>query len=286
MVFQNYALFPHMSVSRNVAYGLKNLGLSKAEQKERVREAIQQVRLEGFEDRAPSQLSGGQQQRVAIARCLVRRPKLLLLDEPLPNLDANLRVMMRDEIRRIKDELGITVLFVTHDQEEALSISDRILVLNQGEEQQFDRPHTVYNEPANEFVADFLGTSNKLSGSLTSDASGLRFGSAELSFPVSCLKERSESGTELVSDADGKTYTVLIRPESIGIDADHGVRAQVTHSVYYGNFARYTVSVGGTSLTAEISNRPNTDIYSEGDTVGVTFPEEPFVLLEEDSPAA
>lgn len=282
MVFQNYALFPHMTVNRNIAYGLKNLGLSKAEQRQRLQDAIRQVRLEGFEERAPAQLSGGQQQRVAIARCLVRQPKLLLLDEPLSNLDANLRVMMRDEIRRIKDELGITVLFVTHDQEEALSISDRILVLNQGEQQQYGPPHTVYNEPANEFVADFLGTSNKVRGHLQHGAEGLLFKAEGVSFPVRRLRLPSPSGTEQMLDADEKTHTVLIRPETLSFDPSSSVQAEVVHSVYYGNFARYTLNIGGISLTAEISNRPDTRIYSEGEMVGIRFPEEPVVLPSAD----
>src|SRR5699024_2465679 len=134
---------PHMSVRKNVAYGLQTLKLSRAERRQRVDEALHQVQLDGYGDRAPAELSGGQQQRVAIARCLVLRPKVLLLDEPLSNLDASLRMIMRDEIRRIKDELQITVLFVTHDQEEALSISDRILVLKGGVTQQIGTPQKV-----------------------------------------------------------------------------------------------------------------------------------------------
>lgn len=278
MVFQNYALFPHMSVRQNVMYGLKRLGLSRSQQEERVSEAVNQVRLEGYEDRAPSQLSGGQQQRVAIARCLVRRPKLLLLDEPLSNLDANLRVMMRDEIRRIKDELGITVLFVTHDQEEALSISDRILVLNDGLRQQYGTPHTVYNYPSNEFVSDFLGTSNKVSGQLRENGAGLVFDAGAFSFPVRTLHRGAESEDLMISKPDGLTHTVLIRPEGLMFDEGSDIEAKVMDSVYYGNFTRYLFEFGEVELTAEMSNGPGQMPYAVGDTVRVTFPEDLFVL--------
>lgn len=282
MVFQNYALFPHMSVQRNVAYGLKRLGLSKQEQQERVREAISQVRLEGYEDRDPSQLSGGQQQRVAIARCLVRRPKLLLLDEPLSNLDANLRVIMRDEIRRIKDELGITVLFVTHDQEEALSISDRVLVLNDGLRQQYGTPHTVYNYPSNEFVSDFLGTSNKVRGKVRQNGDGMFFDSDGFSFPVRSLHRGGGPEDTTVAEPDGRTHTVLIRPEGLRFDDSSSIRAKVVDSVYHGNFTRYLFDVGELRLTAEISNGPGWMPHLAGETVGVTFPEDLFVLSVQD----
>src|SRR5690625_286687 len=164
MVFQNYALFPHMTVFDNVAYGLHLRKVTKEETKKRVNEALAQVQLAGYENRKPSELSGGQQQRVAIARSLVLQPKVLLLDEPLSNLDAKLRMIMRDEIRRLKEELTLTIIFVTHDQEEALSISDRVMVLKDGSLQQLDKPDTVYHEPVNEFVANFVGYANLLPG--------------------------------------------------------------------------------------------------------------------------
>src|SRR5699024_7072248 len=165
------------------AYGLR--GISRVERAKRVAEALAQVRLEGYGDRKPAELSGGQRQRVAVARCPVLQPKVLLLDEPLSNLDAHLRVIMRAEIRRLKDELGITVLFVTHDQEEALSISDRILVLKDGVTQQIGTPQKVYDSPANEFVSTFVGQANLVRGRLGGSAGALRLEAGGVSFPVS-----------------------------------------------------------------------------------------------------
>ncbi|WP_148882091.1 ABC transporter ATP-binding protein [Thermococcus aciditolerans] len=160
LVFQNYALWPHMTVFDNVAYGLKLKKLSKDEIKKKVEWALELVKLEGFADRYPTQLSGGQQQRVAIARALVVEPKVLLLDEPLSNLDAKLRLEMRSEIRRIQRELGITVIYVTHDQEEAMAISDRIAVMNVGTVEQVGTPKEIYETPRTEFVASFMGKTN------------------------------------------------------------------------------------------------------------------------------
>lgn len=157
MVFQNYALYPHFSVLKNIMFPLLMLKVSKEEARERAKEIAKLVRIEQLLDRKPGQLSGGQQQRVAIARALVKKPKLLLLDEPLSNLDAQLRVEMREEIRRIQQEVGITTVFVTHDQEEAMSISDRILLMKDGELQQFCEPLDMYRNPANLYVAKFLG---------------------------------------------------------------------------------------------------------------------------------
>ncbi|ASJ13758.1 ABC transporter ATP-binding protein [Thermococcus radiotolerans] len=160
LVFQNYALWPHMTVFDNVAYGLKLKKLSKEEVRKKVEWALELVKLKGFEDRYPTQLSGGQQQRVAIARALVVEPKVLLLDEPLSNLDAKLRLEMRSEIRRIQRELGITVIYVTHDQEEAMAISDRIAVMNVGTVEQVGTPKEIYESPRTEFVASFMGKTN------------------------------------------------------------------------------------------------------------------------------
>lgn len=158
MVFQNYALYPHMTVRQNIAFPLRMLKVPKAEQARRVEAMAELVKISHLLDRKPAQLSGGQQQRVAIARALVKEPKVLLLDEPLSNLDARLRLEMREEIRRIQQEVGITTIFVTHDQEEAMSISDRILLMKDGKIQQFDKPQTMYDAPSNLFVAEFLGT--------------------------------------------------------------------------------------------------------------------------------
>lgn len=162
MVFQNYALFPHLNVFRNVSYGLEIRGVSKAEREKRVRRALAQVHLDAFETRFPAQLSGGQQQRLAFARAIVLEPKLVLLDEPLSNLDANLRNEMRIEIKRLHEELHLTTLYVTHDQSEALSMSDRVVVMRQGSIEQVDTPQKIYTRPESLFVAHFMGYANRL----------------------------------------------------------------------------------------------------------------------------
>lgn len=164
MVFQNYALWPHLTVSQNVAYGLEVRAVPAGDLRSRVAEALRTVRMEAYADRTPNQLSGGQQQRVALARALVIRPDVLLLDEPLSNLDARLRLEMRDEIRRIHDETRITTIYVTHDQKEALSMADRMAVLRDGVIEQIGPPRVVYRQPANRFVADFIGEANWFEG--------------------------------------------------------------------------------------------------------------------------
>ena len=163
-VFQDYALFPHMNVISNIEYGLRVKGIDKSERRMRATEALKQVRLEGFESRMPSQLSGGQRQRVALARALVNRPSVLLLDEPLGALDLKLRQQMQIELKQLQREVGITFIFVTHDQEEALTMSDRIAVFDRGKIQQIDKPSAIYERPKNIFAADFVGVSNLISG--------------------------------------------------------------------------------------------------------------------------
>src|SRR5512136_2899176 len=172
MVFQNYALWPHMTVFDNVAYGLKLREVGRAEIGERVTAVLEKVRLGGLGARYPGQLSGGQQQRVALARALVLNPKILLLDEPLSNLDAKIRIQVRAEIRKLQRELGITTVYVTHDQEEALTLSDRIVVFNQGKVFQIGTPKELYERPANRFVADFIGINNLLEGTVRAAEAG------------------------------------------------------------------------------------------------------------------
>ena len=167
IVFQSYALFPHMTAAENVAFGLEMRGVGRIEREKRVREALTLVGLAGYEDRFPRRMSGGQQQRVALARALVTRPRVLLLDEPLSALDAKVRVQLREQIRRIQTELGITTLFVTHDQEEALAVADRVAVMREGRIEQIGTPEELYVTPATPFVADFVGLSNRIPGTLT-----------------------------------------------------------------------------------------------------------------------
>lgn len=275
MVFQSYALFPHMTVAKNVAYGLS--GVPGPERRRRVAAALAQVRLEGYEQRRPAELSGGQQQRVAIARCLVLEPKVLLLDEPLSNLDANLRVLMRDEIRRIKDELDITVLFVTHDQEEALSISDRILVLRDGLTQQIGTPQQVYDFPANEFVANFVGSANLLRGRLSGAPGALHLEAGGVSFPVAGLRGLI-GGQPTTIDTPGGEHLVLVRPERIRIDEDSPVTGTLTNIVYNGSFTRFHVRLGEVELKVDEANSARVLHYRVGDSLGVSLPPTPYVI--------
>lgn len=271
MVFQNYALFPHMSVYENVAYGLKlKKDVPAGDRESLIKEALSQVQLDGYEDRKPSELSGGQQQRVAIARCLVLKPKVLLLDEPLSNLDANLRLIMRDEIRRLKEELNLTIVFVTHDQEEALSISDRVLVLKDGKVQQLDEPPAVYQHPENEFVAEFVGHANLLEGSFTLKGNTIMFQSdvsPDLTFPL-----------KMENEWDGKKGTLLLRPEMINVNEESSYRANVKKAVYHGNSVRYHVELFGEPLYIDALNPLSAPIHKRGDTVGLDFPNRAHII--------
>ncbi|RLF77714.1 ABC transporter ATP-binding protein [Palaeococcus sp. (in: euryarchaeotes)] len=261
LVFQNYALWPHMSVYDNVAYGLKIKKLPKEEIDKKVKWALELVRLTGLEDRYPTQLSGGQQQRVAIARALVVEPRILLLDEPLSNLDAKLRLEMRSEIRRIQRELGITVLYVTHDQEEAMAISDRIAVMNVGTVEQVGTPKDIYESPRTEFVASFMGKTNVIPAKVVErkgDRVSVEFESYRL---------------------DGLTYTedkddvvVVIRPERIQlhpIENAVSISGKVDLIEYYGFFIEVVGMFGDTRIIARtISDRHVRELKPQGE---VTF---------------
>jgi spermidine/putrescine ABC transporter ATP-binding subunit len=271
MVFQNYALFPHMTVFDNVAYGLKQQKVPKGERKKRVERALAQVQLEGYGGRKPSELSGGQQQRVAIARCLVLQPKVLLLDEPLSNLDANLRHDMREEIRRLKDEFDLTIIFVTHDQEEALSISDRIAVLNNGVIQQLDRPEVVYNQPANEFVANFVGHVNIFKGNIKAQQDTAYFISDGFKFEI------DHEANSLDLDTVAQT-SVMIRPEQIQIDEVSPIKGTITNMLYNGSFIRYYVQIGTKEVSIDEFNVTNMRKYKKGDTVGIRFSQDHHLL--------
>lgn len=260
MVFQNYALFPHMSVYKNVEYGLRVQKLSPEKRKEKIEEALAQVQLSGYGERMPSELSGGQQQRVAIARCLVLEPKVLLLDEPLSNLDANLRMIMREEIRRLKDELDLTIIFVTHDQEEALSISDRVIVLQDGKIQQLDEPENIYRHPANEFVAKFVGHANLLKGSIEYRNDQAYFKSKDIQFKVDQLPKTSD-----------KKVTVMIRPEQISINEQSPIKAEIISEVYNGNYIRYYTKIEEASIIVDVFNVDYTNRFQRGDQIGLEF---------------
>jgi putative spermidine/putrescine transport system ATP-binding protein len=237
-VFQDYALFPHMSVGENVGYGLKVGGVGKGERGARVEEALALVRLEGYGDRRPSQLSGGQRQRVALARALVNRPRVLLLDEPLGALDLKLRQQLQVELKRIQAEVGITFVYVTHDQDEALTMSDRIAVMDGGKVLQVGSPRDVYEEPGSRFVAGFVGVSNLLELPVTGSRDGvLTLGLGE--------------GDSVTADgsAEGGTAIVTIRPERIAIrdapDSECHARGVVRESLYAGPTSRFVVELDG-----------------------------------------
>jgi putative spermidine/putrescine transport system ATP-binding protein len=203
-VFQHYALFPNMTVHKNIAFGLKGIGLSHQEIDTRVAELLTQVRMSEFANRYPRQLSGGQQQRVALARALARKPRVLLLDEPLSALDAKIRIHLRGEIRNIQRQLGVTTVYVTHDQEEALSLSDRVILLKDGEVEQIGSPSDLYNHPRNKYAADFIGTTNSLVGILEEPTTGtIRIGSTLIN-----LKRN-------ISGLPPQKLTILLRPENI-----------------------------------------------------------------------
>jgi putative spermidine/putrescine transport system ATP-binding protein len=241
-VFQDYALFPHMNVGENVAYGLKVKKVAKAERARRVEEALAMVRLEGYGDRRPSQLSGGQRQRVALARALVNRPRVLLLDEPLGALDLKLRQQLQVELKRIQSEVGITFVYVTHDQDEALTMSDRIAVMDGGHVLQVGSPRDVYEEPDSRFVAGFVGVSNLLELPVErseGDVLTLKLG-----------PEDSISGEHAGGAAAGATAVVTIRPERIMLESEPRAGAchalgKVRESLYAGPTSRFVVELDG-----------------------------------------
>jgi len=232
MVFQSYAIFPHMTVRENVEYGLKLRKMPKAEMKEKVDKILDVVQITEYQDRLPERLSGGQQQRVALARAIVIHPSVLLMDEPLSNLDAKLRVEMRSAIREVQKQVGITTVYVTHDQEEALSISDRIAVMKKGEIQQTARPHTVYTRPYNIFVSTFIGHSNLFRGRLQEAKDGLKAVFADgYEMPLTTLGAEASPGMEVI---------ISVRPEEFSIQPERkGVRCRVHSKVFLGKYINY-----------------------------------------------
>ena len=270
-VFQHYALFPHMTVANNVAFGLERLKKPRPEIKATVERVLTLVKMKELGDRRPNQLSGGQQQRVALARALAPSPKVLLLDEPLSALDLKLRQAMREELKQLQRETGITFVFVTHDQEEALAMSDRIAVMSNGEIQQIGRPTDIYEHPVNRFVADFIGDTNFLDGEivdLNDDLLTCRIGAQS-------MFETENSGYHKVGDQ----ITLFLRPEKIMLSVldeanDSGKRpGKVTNLVYLGNQAAYTVDMGdGIELTAQARPREDGELpFAIGDPIAVSF---------------
>ncbi|APZ50387.1 ABC transporter ATP-binding protein [Salipiger abyssi] len=267
-VFQNYALFPHMTLSQNIAFGLKNLGWDKARITERVGRMLEMVHMEQFAARKPDQLSGGQRQRIALARALAAEPEVLLLDEPLSALDLKLRQAMRDELRTLQRETGITFVFVTHDQEEALDMSDRIAVMGNGRVQQIGSPKEIYEDPGNRFVADFIGDTNFLDGEV-------------IAVEGAQATIRTALGTDITTSHQGLSgpgpATMSIRPEKIGVNEQaEGALfdATVRSRNYMGGFTHYTVQVGEVTLRLSRRNaQSHQDSLEIGSTVRIGFRE-------------
>ena len=257
MVFQSYALLPHYNIFDNVAYGLKLRKLPKEEIKEKVLKILHLVELDGMEARMTNQLSGGQQQRVALARALFLEPSVLLFDEPLSNLDAKLRVQMRTEIRRIQQEVGITAIYVTHDQSEAMAISDKIIIMNKGVVAQMGSPEEIYYHPVDEFVADFIGEANFLRGSYIGEEDGY----AILDLEGRKLKTPKKEGMK-----KGEIYTAVLRPEAAKLGDEGGIECRVIVSCFMGAYQNYHVMVGNTLVKLEDHNPKNRKVYKVGET--------------------
>ncbi|WP_042302916.1 ABC transporter ATP-binding protein [Paraburkholderia kururiensis] len=275
MVFQSYALFPNMTVAENIGFGLRVAGKSADEIRRRVDEMLQLIKLPALAARYPWQLSGGQQQRVALARALAGKPEVLLLDEPLSALDAKIRISLREDIRTLQRELGITSIFVTHDQEEALSISDRIVVMNEGRIEQIGSPAQIYNFPRTRFVASFVGTLNILTGHVVDPATG----------------RMAVDGQELVttralaSDDAGKKRLLALRPEAIVLEAPAPGRNTLAATVedvnFLGSVVRIRARVNEAVLSLDVFNDPGRQLPERGQPVALGFSHDNLLVLEE-----
>ncbi len=275
MVFQAYALFPNMTVADNVAFGLKVAGKPKEEIGARVNEMLKLISLEHLADRYPYQMSGGQQQRVALARALAPKPQVLLLDEPLSALDAKIRVSLREEIRQIQRQLGITTVFVTHDQEEALSISDRIVVMNAGRADQIGTPSQIYNRPATRFVASFVGTLNIIEAIVVDPAANsVRIGNSVVTL-------RDPIGTS----KSGGPISIALRPEagSMAADAkgDTTLAGKVISSHFLGSVIRTKFDVAGSQVSFDMFNSPDSPLPQPGETVTLRFLASDLLVVRE-----
>lgn len=261
MVFQSYALFPHLSIYENIAYGLRVKKLSKSMVKERTDNVIELMQLSGMESRFPNQLSGGQQQRVALARAIVIEPRVLLFDEPLSNLDAKLREHMRDELRLLQKRLGITSLYVTHDQLEAMAISDKVVIMDKGNLVQMGTPKEIYEYPNSTFIANFIGKANFIECEYKERKDGVAYvkiGEIALAIP--------NPGT--VEIGEGEKCCLSVRPESITLVSEgDGIPGIVSRAIYFGSKIEYGIEIGENNLTVEIYNPQLSVTFNEGDHV-------------------
>jgi iron(III) transport system ATP-binding protein len=267
MVFQNYAIFPHLTVFDNVAYGLKARKLPKEEIEKQVVEVLELVKMIDYRDRKPQNLSGGQQQRIALARAIVIKPAVLLMDEPLSNLDAKLRVEMRMVIKKIQNKLGITTIYVTHDQEEALSISDRIAVINKGEIQQVGSPHEIYTHPVNTFVANFIGTSSFIDCTVQ-EQEPLIFGK----YPL---------GKKIKSDYSGKCI-LSVRPEEVVLvpTSESEFQGKISFFTFLGDFINYEIDLENEQTIQVNEYLKDCDTLRKvGDTVGIHISQKKVTLF-------
>ncbi|WP_194164611.1 ABC transporter ATP-binding protein [Microvirga thermotolerans] len=271
MVFQDYAVFPHLTVAENVAFGLKARSLPKSEIEARVAESLKMVRLDGYQSRLPAEMSGGQQQRIGLARAMAIRPTLLLMDEPLSNLDAKLRIELREDIRDIQRRLGITTIYVTHDQEEALAVSDRICVMYKGRVEQIGTPFEIYRHPVRRFAASFVGTMNFIPAKL--EAGRLVVGSQSLAFPTGTASGAVE---------------LAIRPENVrlGRREDGGnavaLRGEVRKVTFLGREAHYTLSTEAGEVVAQVMDPSADFIAMEGRSVEILLPLDKVALFDRD----
>jgi iron(III) transport system ATP-binding protein len=271
MVFQNYALWPHMTVYDNIAYGLKIRRVSIQDRVTRAREVLRIVKMEDYATRYPNQLSGGQQQRVALARALVIEPDVLLLDEPLSNLDAKLRLETREEIKRIQKDLKITAIYVTHDQEEALIMADRLAIMNEGEIEQVGSPREVYNQPRNRFVAEFIGETNAFKGRMRSLEEANVVIESDHAFTITAVRPSSYSLQE------GQRIVCLVRPEQIDIldkpgAAHNQIDVKIEEISYYGSAENFVLSHHGELEIKATNFNPTDHQWRAGDAVHIHFP--------------
>lgn len=269
MVFQNYAIFPHLSVYENVEYGLKTRHVPNEERERRIMEALKIVQIETLKDRMPEKLSGGQQQRVALARAIVIEPKILLMDEPLSNLDAKLRVQMRTIIKKLQRQLNITTVYVTHDQEEALAISDRIAVMDRGEIMQLDTPSEIYRKPANEFVANFIGISNFLPAQVIDDDT---------------LQVYNYQFNSRLIDKNHKNVMLSVRPEHVHIsnELNQGIKGRINFSTFLGDYIYYEIELeDGVIIEAHEYTQNSNLIRGEGD-VSITFDTQQLSVFDQE----
>jgi len=279
MVFQAYALFPNMSVADNIGFGLKVAKKPAAEIGPRVKEMLDLIKLPHLADRYPYQLSGGQQQRVALARALANKPQVLLLDEPLSALDAKIRVSLREEIRTLQKALGITTIFVTHDQEEALSMSDRIVVMSDGRMEQVGNPFEIYNYPSTRFVAGFVGTLNILKARVIDAATG----------KLSIDGQEVATTRSLDGSANGSMRSVALRPEAVSLGERSGTGNALTGTIeevgFLGSVVRIKVRIGENAVSLDTFNSSSVTPPKRGDTVSIVFTREDLLVLEGPEPA-